>query len=118
MPPCGSRSRRSSCVCHCEVLRQRSVWRGAKDVEARAAHWLVEGIAAHADLVAARQAERAAHAFRVRDKGWGSMVTLDGASASGAGGITRLQTPDYEAASQRYDVEVSCTGSIVTVAAS
>jgi DNA-binding MarR family transcriptional regulator len=56
-------------------------------------------------------------AFRVRAKGWGSMVTLDGMSTTGAGGTMRLQTPDYEAANQRYDVEVSCTGSMVTVTA-
>lgn len=46
---------------YCEVLRHRSIWRGAKDVEMQVAFWLVEGLATHADLVAARQAERSAH---------------------------------------------------------
>ncbi len=48
-------------VAYCEVMRQRSVWRGAKDVEAQIAHWCIEGVASHTDLVAARQAERTAH---------------------------------------------------------
>lgn len=48
-------------LAYCEVVRQRAVWRGAKDVEAQIAHWCVEGVALHTDLVAARAAERAAH---------------------------------------------------------
>lgn len=54
-------------------------------------------------------------AVRVRVRGWTSMGTLDGESAYGAGGSIRLQTPDFDMADQRYDIEATGTGSMVTV---
>ena len=47
---------------YCELMLARGVWRAAKDVEAQVAHWCLEGGASHADLVAARQRDKAAKA--------------------------------------------------------
>lgn len=43
-----------------EVLLLRAVWRAAQDAEAQIAHWLLDGQAAHADLVEARDRFRLA----------------------------------------------------------
>ncbi|WIG57540.1 MAG: hypothetical protein OJF49_000284 [Ktedonobacterales bacterium] len=51
---------------YCELMLARGVWRAAKDVEAQVAHWLLEGAAAHADLRAAREREKAAKAALTR----------------------------------------------------
>lgn len=53
-----------------EVLLLRAAWRAAQDAEAQIAHWLLDGLAAHADLVEARDRSRRArqalsHAQRV-----------------------------------------------------
>jgi hypothetical protein len=53
-------------------------------------------------------------AARVHLKGWDSGVVFDDQTASGD---TRLQSPNYEGAARRYDLEVSGTGSMITVAA-
>ena len=53
-------------------------------------------------------------AARVHLTGWGSGVVFDDQTASGN---TRLQSPNYEGAARRYDLEVSGTGSMITVAA-
>ncbi|HZW03962.1 MAG TPA: MarR family transcriptional regulator [Anaerolineaceae bacterium] len=55
-------------------------------------------------------------AARVHLQGWGSGVVLDG--QTGYSSDARLQTPDYEGAARGYDLEVSGSGSMVTVAAS
>lgn len=43
-----------------EVLLLRASWRAAQDAEAQIAHWLLDGLATHADLVAARERVRVA----------------------------------------------------------
>ena len=53
-------------------------------------------------------------AARVHMKGWGSAVVLDDQMASGE---ARLQSPNYEGATRRYDLEVTGTGSMITVSA-
>lgn len=50
-------------------------------------------------------------AARVRLSGWGSHLTFDGQSSAGVGNDARLQSPGYEDAEGRYDVEVSGSGS-------
>lgn len=46
--------------CYIEVLLCRAAWRAAQDAEAQVAHWLLDGAATHADLVAARERVRVA----------------------------------------------------------
>ena len=46
-------------------------------------------------------------AARVHLKGWGSGVVFDDQTSSGD---ARLQSPNYEGAARRYDLEVSGTG--------
>jgi hypothetical protein len=53
-------------------------------------------------------------AARVHLKGWGSGVVFDDQTASGD---ARLQSPNYEGAARRYDIEVTGTGSMIAVAA-
>jgi hypothetical protein len=53
-------------------------------------------------------------AARVHLKGWGSGVVFDDQTASGD---ARLQSPNYEGAARRYDIEVTGTGSMINVAA-
>ncbi len=54
-------------------------------------------------------------AARVHLKGWGSGVIFDNQPVNS--GDARLQSPDYEGAAQRYDLEVSGTGSMITISA-
>jgi hypothetical protein len=56
-------------------------------------------------------------AARVHLKGWGSGVVFDDQTVSGMSSDVRLQSPNYERAARRYDIEVSGTGSMITVAA-
>lgn len=54
---------------------------------------------------------------RVHMKGWGSEVVFDNQTIGGGmGSEARLQSTDYEGASRRYDIEVSGSGSSVTIA--
>ena len=53
-------------------------------------------------------------AARVHLKGWGSVVVFDDQKATGD---ARLQSANYEGAARRFDLEVSGTGSMITVAA-
>ncbi len=53
-------------------------------------------------------------AARVHLTGWGSGVVFDDQTASGE---ARWQSPNYDGAAQRYDLEVSGTGSMITVTA-
>ncbi|MEA4909567.1 MAG: MarR family transcriptional regulator [Anaerolineaceae bacterium] len=53
-------------------------------------------------------------AARVQMKGWGSGVVFDDQTASGE---ARLQSPNYEGAARRYELEFSGTGSMITVTA-
>ena len=56
-------------------------------------------------------------AARVHLKGWGSGVVFDDQTVSGMSSDTRLQSPNYEGAARRYDIETSGSGSMITVAA-
>jgi DNA-binding MarR family transcriptional regulator len=56
-------------------------------------------------------------AARVHLKGWGSGVVFDDQTVSGMSSDVRLQSPNYESAARRYDLEVSGTGSMITVTA-
>jgi DNA-binding MarR family transcriptional regulator len=51
-------------------------------------------------------------AARVQTKGWGSGVVFDEQTLSGSSDI---QTPNYEGASLRYDIETSGSGSMITI---
>ncbi len=50
-------------------------------------------------------------AARVQMKGWGSSVVFDDQTVSGM----RLQSPNYEGAALRYDIETSGSGSMITI---
>lgn len=50
-------------------------------------------------------------------KGWGSAFTFDNQTFSNLGSDVRLQSAGYEAADHRYDIEVSSSGSMVTITA-
>jgi DNA-binding MarR family transcriptional regulator len=54
-------------------------------------------------------------AIRVHLKGWVSQFIFDDQTWSGVGNDVRLQSPDYEAATGRYDIEVSSSASMVTI---
>ncbi len=54
-------------------------------------------------------------AARLHMKGWGAGVVFDGQTAGGMSSDVRLQSPNYEGATRRYDLEVSGTGSMITV---
>lgn len=53
----------------------------------------------------------------VHRKGWGSGVVFDDQTVTGMSSDMRLQSPNYEGATRRYDFEVSGSGSMITVAA-
>lgn len=56
-------------------------------------------------------------AARVQLKGWGSGVVFDGQTVTGMSSSDGpLQSPNYEGAGQRYDIEMSGSGSMFTVA--
>ncbi|KAB8140328.1 MarR family transcriptional regulator [Chloroflexia bacterium SDU3-3] len=58
-------------------------------------------------------------AARVLVKGWAAGVSVDGQTASNMGGSeAQQQSPGYEGAAQRYEIEMSGSGSMVTVTAS
>jgi DNA-binding MarR family transcriptional regulator len=52
-------------------------------------------------------------AARVQVKGWGSDVVFDDQSLSGVS--NDMQTPNYEGAARRYDIEMSGSGSMITI---
>lgn len=57
-------------------------------------------------------------AARVQLKGWGSGVVFDGQTVAGTSSSdVRLQSSNYEGADRRYDIEMSGSGSMFTVAA-
>lgn len=58
-------------------------------------------------------------AARVHLKGWASTIVFDDQRFSDVGGNdVRLQSPGYEAAAVRYDIEVASSASMVTIASS
>jgi hypothetical protein len=54
-------------------------------------------------------------AARVHLKGWTSTFVFDEQTFSNLGNDVRLQSPGYETTSQRYDIEVSSSASMVTI---
>lgn len=54
-------------------------------------------------------------AAQVRSKGWVSEVIFDGELDSGVNSDGRLQSPNYEGAALRYDIETSGSGSMFTI---
>jgi DNA-binding MarR family transcriptional regulator len=56
-------------------------------------------------------------AARVHLKGWASTFVFDDQTFSDLGNDVRLQSPGYEAADRRYDIEVSSSASMVTITA-
>ncbi|MFI5273496.1 MAG: MarR family transcriptional regulator [Ktedonobacterales bacterium] len=54
-------------------------------------------------------------AARARLTGWVSTFVFDDQTFSDVGSNVRLQSPGYEVASQRYDIEVSSSASMVTI---
>jgi DNA-binding MarR family transcriptional regulator len=55
-------------------------------------------------------------AARVQGKGWGSGVVFDDQMVSGMSSDGGLQSPNYEGAALRYDIETSGSGSMVIIA--
>jgi hypothetical protein len=51
-------------------------------------------------------------AARAQMKGWGSSLVFDGQTVSGD---MWLQSPNYEGAALRYDIETSGSGSMITI---
>jgi hypothetical protein len=54
-------------------------------------------------------------AARVHLKGWVSAFVFDEQTFSSVGKDVRLQSPGYDTASSRYDIEVSASASAVTI---
>ena len=54
-------------------------------------------------------------AARVHLKGWGSGVVFDDQTVSGMSSDGRMQSPNYEGAALRYDIETSGSGSMITI---
>jgi DNA-binding transcriptional ArsR family regulator len=54
-------------------------------------------------------------AARVQMKGWGSGVVFDDQMVSERSSDGRLQSPNYEGAALRYDIETSGSGSMITI---
>ena len=54
-------------------------------------------------------------ATRAYLKGWVSQFVFDKQTFSEVGNNLRLQSPDYETAAGRYDIEVSSSASTVTI---
>jgi DNA-binding HxlR family transcriptional regulator len=52
---------------------------------------------------------------RVHLKGWASTLEFDDQAFSNLGNDVRLHSPGYETASQRYDIEVSSSASMITI---
>lgn len=56
-------------------------------------------------------------AARVHLKGWASALVFDDQSYDEVGSDVRLQSPSYDGATQRYDIEVAGSASMVTISA-
>jgi hypothetical protein len=54
-------------------------------------------------------------AARIHLKGWASQLTFDDRTYGGVGNDLRLQSPGYEDAAGRYNVEISCSASDITL---
>ncbi len=54
-------------------------------------------------------------ATRVHLSGWASKLDFDDQTLYSTGSHARLQTPGYDAAARRYDIEVSGSSSVVTI---
>ena len=54
-------------------------------------------------------------AVRAHLKGWASAFIFDDQTFSDVGNDVRLQSPGYEAAARRYDIEVASSASMVTI---
>ena len=54
-------------------------------------------------------------AARAHLKGWASLFVFDDQTFSDVGNDVRLQSPGYEATAPCYDIEVSSSGSMVTI---
>ena len=65
-----------------------------------------------ADIVVHRPAGVPA---RIHFKGWASVLHFDHQSYSSIGNNTRLQSPDFDGATQRYDIEINGSASVITV---
>lgn len=71
-----------------DTLTTLAVWRVAQDCEAQVAHWAIEGIASHADLVDARartkKARRAHSSARARYRRLSSLVAIQAGTQAGS----------------------------------
>ena len=73
-------------LAYLEVLLARAAWRAAKDVEAQVAHWVVEGVAEHRELVEARKRSRALQAvMRRADRVYAGLSAAAAGKAAGRG---------------------------------
>lgn len=54
-------------------------------------------------------------AARAHLKGWAAHLTFDDQSLTNAGDDVRLQSPGYESAAQRYDIEISGATTVATI---
>ena len=54
-------------------------------------------------------------AVRAHLKGWGSGFVFDDQTFSDMGNDVRLQSQGYEATAPRYDIEITSSGSMVTI---
>jgi DNA-binding MarR family transcriptional regulator len=66
------------------------------------------------EIIVQRPAEVATRAYL---KGWASQFIFDDQTFNDVGNNVRLQSPDYDAAPDRYDIEVASSASVVTVTA-
>jgi hypothetical protein len=71
-----------------ETLTTLAAWRVAQDCQAQVAHWVIEGLASHADLVQARDVAKKAHkayqSARARYLRLSSLVAVQAGTLAGS----------------------------------
>ena len=85
-----------------DTLLTLSGWRAAQDCEAHVAHWVLEGVASHADLLAAREVTLRAHkaytAARIRYNRLSSLAAQRAGTLAGSRAGLRASAEAAQAA--------------------
>lgn len=76
-----------------DTLLARTAWRAAQDCEAQVAHWVYEGVANHADLLAAREVvQRARRAHGIALSRYNHLLQMAATQAGARAGAEAAQT--------------------------
>lgn len=80
-----------------DMLTALAVWRVAQDCEAQVSHWVIEGVASHPDLLAARERTRKAHrtytSARARYTRLSTLVAVRAGTVAGSRAATAAAYP-------------------------